>query len=393
METRPRTLKQYPVLLDQGTVACRGVGAGPVVVLGKDEDLEHFPPGGVLVLKHTSPRYGPIIPRAAAIVADHGSLTGHMALMARQYRIPTILNAGNATRVLKPGQEVTVDANYNNVYAGIIPELLEQPRPAGADLAETPVFQILQGVIQQVVPLNLLDPRDPAFTPEHCRTLHDLARYAHEMAMQEMFRLTESEFQGGWAWLDLETDPPLAVRVLDLGGGTRPGWRRRLRPAQIDSSPFRAYWQGLKSLAGAEPAAEAAFPEESYALLSRDYLNLHLSLGSLLITVEAYLTEEVNDNYLTLQFRGGGPAGEAQETLARFVETVLDRLDFHHRRQGDLIRARLAKYPQTGMAPRLQELGRLTLYCQRLTGADLSEALLDWYVHDFWGENPQKPEG
>ncbi len=211
--------------------------------------------------------------------------------------------------------------------------------------------------------------------------------------MQEMFRLTESEFKGGWAWLDLETDPPLAVRVLDLGGGTRRGWRRRLRPAQIDSSPFRAYWQGLKSLAGAAPAAAAAFPEESYALLSRDYLNLHLSLGSLLITVEAYLTEEVNDNYLTLQFRGGGPAGEAQETLARLIETVLDRLDFHHQRQGDLIRARLAKYPQADMAPRLQELGRLTLYCQRLTGADLSEALLDWYVHDFWGENPQKPEG
>ncbi len=392
VETRPRTLKQYPVLLDQGTVACRGVGAGPVVMLGKDEDLDHFPPGGVLVLKHTSPRYGPIISRAAAIVADHGSLTGHMALMARQYRIPTILNAGNATRVLKPGQEVTVDANYNNVYAGTIPELLEQPRPAGADLALTPVFQILKGVIQQVVPLNLLDPRDPAFTPEQCRTLHDLARYAHEMAMREMFRLTESEFQRGWAWLDLETDPPLKVRVLDLGGGVRLGWRRRLRPAQIDSSPFRAYWQGLKSMTVKEPAAAAAFPEQSYALLSKDYLNLHLSLGSLLITVEAYLSEEVNDNYLTLQFRDGGPAGEAQETLARFVESVLDRLDFHHQRQGDLIRARLAKYPQAGMAQRLQELGRLTLYCQRLTGADLSEALLDWYVSDFLRENPQKQE-
>jgi hypothetical protein len=88
---------------------------------------------------------------------------------------------------------------------------------------------------------------------------------------------------------------------------------------------------------------------------------------------------------LTLQFRGSGPAGEAQETLARFAETVLDRLDFHHRWQGDLIRARLAKYPQAGLAQRLQELGRLTQYCQRLTGADLSEALLDWYVHDFWG--------
>ena len=245
VETRPRTLKQYPVLLDQGTIACRGVGAGRVVILGQDDEVAAFPQGGVLVLKHTSPRYVPIIPRAAAIVADHGSLTGHMALMARQYQIPTILNAGLATRVLQPGQEVTVDANYNNVYAGIIPELTEQPRPAGADMAETLVFQTLKGVIQKVVPLNLLDPQEANFTAEGCRTLHDLARFAHEMAMREMFRLAAGAVKGGWI-LDLETEPVLKIRVLDLGGGVHPGWRRRLRPAQIDSHPF----PGL--LAGAE---------------------------------------------------------------------------------------------------------------------------------------------
>ncbi len=43
-----------------------------------------------------------------------------MALLAREFQVPTILNTGVATQILQPGQEVTVDANYNNVYAGVI---------------------------------------------------------------------------------------------------------------------------------------------------------------------------------------------------------------------------------------------------------------------------------
>ena len=80
---------------------------------------------------HTSPKYVTVMPQAAAIITDAGSPTGHMALLAREFQVPTILNTGKATQILQPGQEVTVDANYNNVYAGIITELLEpnDPRP------------------------------------------------------------------------------------------------------------------------------------------------------------------------------------------------------------------------------------------------------------------------
>ena len=80
-EGKTRTLKQYPVLLDQGSVACRGVGAGPVVLVRRDEDLKNFPPGGVLVARHTSPKYVTVMPQAAAILTDAGSPTGHMALL------------------------------------------------------------------------------------------------------------------------------------------------------------------------------------------------------------------------------------------------------------------------------------------------------------------------
>jgi len=119
-EPPARTLKEHAVLIDQGTVACRGVGAGPVFLVRRAEDLKNFPDGSVLVARHTSTKYVTVMPQTAAIITDAGSPTGHMALLAREFQVPTILNTGNATQILEPGQVVTVDANYNNVYDGLI---------------------------------------------------------------------------------------------------------------------------------------------------------------------------------------------------------------------------------------------------------------------------------
>jgi pyruvate,water dikinase len=140
----------------------------------RDEDLKNFPQGGVLVARHTSPKYVTVMPQAAAIITDHGSPTGHMALLAREFQVPTILAAGNATLVLQSGQEITVDANYNNVYAGIIPELLEPRQPMADELGDSPVFRTLKEVLKKVIPLNLIQSpeRDlhPCQLPHHPRS-------------------------------------------------------------------------------------------------------------------------------------------------------------------------------------------------------------------------------
>jgi pyruvate,water dikinase len=399
-----RTLKQYPVLLDQGTVACRGVGAGPVVLVRRDEDLRGFPPGGVLVARQTSPKYVTVMPQAAAIICDAGSPTGHMALLAREFRVPTILNTGGATRILTPGQMVTVDANYNNVYAGRVAELLEADSDRPSDLADSPVFQTLKAVVQQVVPLNLINPRDEAaFTPENCRTLHDVVRYAHEFSMREMFQLATREVEAGGEVADLESDLPFKVRILDLGGGLKKGWGRKVRPSQVVSLPFQAFWLGLTAMRWpqAKPAGvkslssvfvkgeaevaqgEAPWRDQSYVVLSRNYMNFSIRLGYHLSTVEAYLTDQINDNYLTFTFRGGGSTPERRHRRARLIEAIIDRLDLNYRRQGDLIEARLAKYSLEKMEPRLVLLGKLTLYTKQLDMVLFSEGIVDWYIKDF----------
>lgn len=403
----PRTLKNYQVLLEEGTVACRGVGAGPVVRVHQGQDLKNFPEGGVLVARHTSPKYVTVMPKAAAILTDGGSPTGHMALLAREFKIPTIINTRVATQILHSGQEVTVDANYNNVYAGIVPELLEPRDSKKNELADTPVFQTLRAVVKKVVPLSLLNPEEATFAPEYCRTFHDIVRYAHELSMREMFKLTEGGVPGEGKVVELESDFPLKVSLLDLGGGLRRGWRPKVRPQQILSIPFKAFWEGLTAMrwpqdkpAGVqsfasifysteEEVAQGANPyqDRSYVLVSLNYMNFSIRLGYHLSTVEAYISDQINDNYLSFYFRGGGSTPERRERRARLIEAIIDRLDLNYRRTGDLIEARAAKYSPTEMAQKLVLLGKLTLYTKQLDMVLFSDGIVDWYIKDFLSEH------
>ncbi len=406
-EPKPRVFRDYPVLLDQGLVACRGVGAGPVVLVKTDQDLKNFPPGAVLVARSTSPKYVTVMDRTAAIVTDAGSPTGHMALLAREFKIPTILCTEKATRVLKPGQMVTVDANFNNVYEGVVQELLESEKREPHDLADTPVFQTLSAVVKKVVPLHLLNPQDPGFAPENCRSLHDVVRFAHEYAMREMFRLSESDLEGEVELVDLETDLPLKVRILDLGGGLKRGFRRKVKPSQILSVPFKAFLKGLtamrwpqgkpagvQSLASifggteADPSQGAnRWQDQSYVVLSHNYMNFSIRLGYHLSTVEAYISEQVNDNYINFHFKGGGSTPERRERRTRLIAEIIEHMDIHCRRRGDLIEARIAKYPQEEMANRLTLLGKLTVYTKQLDMVLFSEGIVDWYIKDFLREH------
>jgi pyruvate,water dikinase len=402
---RPRTVRGHRILLDKGSVAFRGVGAGPVVLVRREEDLKDFPAGGILVSRHTSPNFVTVMHLAEAIVTDAGSPTGHMALLAREFRVPTILNTGNATQVLVPGQEVTVDADYKNVYEGIVPELLEEKATDADELADTPVFRTLKSVLQKIVPLNLLDPKSQTFAPAHCRTVHDIVRYAHEHSMREMFKMREHGTTGNAVLLD--SDLPFKVNMIDLGGGLKKGVNRKSRPDQILSIPFKAFWEGVSAMRWpqAKPdnvksissvfvktdeqiaQGENPYRDESYVLISQNYMNFSIHLGYHFSNVEAYVSEQVNDNYLTFHFHGGGSTPERRERRVRLIEAIIDRIDLHHQRHGDIIEARMAKYSPDEMLKRLAVMGKLTTYTKQLDMVLFSEGIVDWYIKDFLREH------
>jgi len=104
-------------VLLKGAPASPGRASGPVcVVVGAKEGYK-VRKGDVLVARMTSPDFVPAMKRAAAIVTDEGGMTCHAAIVSRELGVPCIVGTETATRVLKDGMVVTVDA-----VAGIVTE-------------------------------------------------------------------------------------------------------------------------------------------------------------------------------------------------------------------------------------------------------------------------------
>ncbi|MFZ1020070.1 MAG: phosphoenolpyruvate synthase [Minisyncoccia bacterium] len=121
-------LKEYQLqkkskVLASGIAVGARIGAGKVRILHNAKNISLFKKGEVLVTEITDPDWEPIMKIASAIVTDKGGRTSHAAIVSRELGIPCIVGANNATKILKNGQEVTVDASgqVGIVYAGIIP--------------------------------------------------------------------------------------------------------------------------------------------------------------------------------------------------------------------------------------------------------------------------------
>jgi phosphohistidine swiveling domain-containing protein/ribosomal protein L39E len=96
--------------LIKGNVACRGFVKGKVRVLHNTKELSTFKEGEVLVTSMTTPEYVPIMKMASAIVTDEGGISCHAAIVSRELKIPCVIGTKNATKVLKTGDEIEVDA-------------------------------------------------------------------------------------------------------------------------------------------------------------------------------------------------------------------------------------------------------------------------------------------
>jgi rifampicin phosphotransferase len=98
-----------------GIPASSGTYTGPVRVVLTEADFSKLEPGDVLVAPVTSPAWSMLFPNVGALVTDAGGLLSHPAIIAREFHIPAVVATGNATALLRDGQQVTVDGT-----AGII---------------------------------------------------------------------------------------------------------------------------------------------------------------------------------------------------------------------------------------------------------------------------------
>lgn len=95
----------------KGTPANSGKAVGKVRVIIHDKDFPKFRVGEILVTNMTTPDYLPLMKKASAIVTDLGGITCHAAIISREIGKPCVIGTEIATRVLKTGDLVEVDAD------------------------------------------------------------------------------------------------------------------------------------------------------------------------------------------------------------------------------------------------------------------------------------------
>jgi pyruvate,water dikinase len=103
----------------QGQVASGGKMTGSVKIIPVDysdlnrvnTEMEKMKHGDILVAETTAPELMVACKKAGAIVTDMGGLMSHAAIVSREFGIPCVVGTKNASKILKDGDKVEVDAD------------------------------------------------------------------------------------------------------------------------------------------------------------------------------------------------------------------------------------------------------------------------------------------
>ncbi len=380
----------HDILAEGGEAASPGVGAGPVVRVLRDEDLEGFPQGGVLVAGHSSPKYMVVMPRCAAMVTEHGSVTGHMASLCREFGVPTLLGVPDALSVLPAGEVVTVDAWSARVYRGRVEELAGLGASREILMKDTPVYGVLTRVMELIVPLHLLDPKSKDFCEASCATIHDVMRLLHERSYTEMFRISDMASGQAGVAMRLAAVTGLDLHVIDLGGGLAEGAGQggKVTVEEVVSRPFLALLAGLvldgeqvrtprpvqlkgfmsvlgEQMLSSPTSGGQRFGDKSYAIISDKYLNFSSRVGYHYGVLDCYCGTTVNKNYITFSFMGGAADDVKRSRRARGIALILERLGFAVEVVGDRVAGRFQKFEAAVIEERLAAMGRLLQFTRQ----------------------------
>jgi pyruvate,water dikinase len=280
---------------------------------------------------------------------------------------------------------ITIDATENKVYEGIAEDLIKSfhsKSTTKSSFMRSPMHRIWQNVSKMIIPLNLTDPGSSEFAAENCRTLHDVTRFAHEYSMREMFSLYESaQYEETYAY-PLKFSVPLDIHVIDLGNGLKNTKEKKsITTDNIISEPFLSLIKGMTSpgirWAGPLPIdfkgltnllmsnivdssrSDRDLGSRSYAFISACYMNFFSRLGYHFSRLDAYASDEINNNYINFNFRGGAADPVRRMRRAKIITKILETLNFTVSHQGDHVLATIRKIPSQSILYLLSEIGRL----------------------------------
>lgn len=355
--------------------AAGGVGCGEIYFARTGEEIARIPEGAILVTPALKPSLLTFAARMNGVLSLAGSRASHFGSVAREMGIPVLV--GDVMDCFEPGELVTVDGMAGAVYDGCVEAVLT--RSCRDVQVSDRILDLYKGMIPSLVHLNLVDPHADNFSPSGCESLHDLVRYCHEMAVQEMFSLVDKRGLGMGSSKRLATSLPLVVYLVDLDRGLGSGADRKkeVQPDDICSIPMKSFWKGLsdKRVDWPEEMTHVDWEEfdrmsagifskdskllASYGLLAEDYLHLLVRFGYHFSEVDSLCGSVPGQNYIKFRFKGGGAGFDNRVLRLEFIAKALEHYGFETEIRGDMLLAFSARMDAKATARQLTVLGYL----------------------------------
>jgi pyruvate,water dikinase len=394
--TKIPEIKDEP-LLQGGTMAAWGQACGQAFCVNADHPVEQVPAGAILVIRETLPSSVQVLDRVSGVLAELGSVAGHFSTVCREFGVPLLCGLGPKVEAIEHGQIISMDAAVRVVYQGdLLPH--QAPVPRHESQKQLPFYRKLRKLLDHITPLHLVDagqgwpsvarardgeratPKAKEFTPESCRSLHDIIRFAHEQGVRTMFSLGDRLGVRSRSRKKLLSELPFAIFIVDVGGGltSSAAGEEMIKKDQIRSTPFQALWTGLThpsiqwqerthfnwkhfgEMTMADGIVRTEAPEfASYAVLGADYVNLNMRFGYHFTLVDCICGEDSSTNYCHFRFAGGGADFSGRLLRLDFIRTLLKDAGFLVESRGDLLDARVSALSSPEMQVHLVTLGRL----------------------------------
>ncbi len=129
----------------------RGNGASPGEIQGKAIVIPNLPSQSlstsipsqrILVINHINSDYLDILRESKGIITEIGGLTSHGAILARELGIPAIVNAKNATKIIKTGDDLLISGDQGKIY--ILNQINQTHKEKTSNLEINPEININQ---------------------------------------------------------------------------------------------------------------------------------------------------------------------------------------------------------------------------------------------------------
>ncbi len=390
----------------EGLTAQQGIGYGPVKIVRTLKDLDNIPEGAVLVSPRDMSNFVQVMKKVSAIVTEVGTPVSHMATICRELGVPCLVNVKGILDKVHDGMEVTVDAEDQKIYKGKVRELLVYRNSRAINVFESRDFRLLRRLLNAVAPLNLVDPLIEEFRMENCETYHDILRFIHEKAVQELIELGKDEKQliKGNITKRLDLPIPAGILCIDLGGGiSDDAPEDHCELQHIRSIPFKALLEGMTApgvwhttvmdvsfrdmvtsmINAPTDALDGQYSGHNIAIITREYVNLSLRFGYHFNIVDAYCSDFPRDNHIYFRFLGGATDITKRSRRAKLISEILKAYDLNVKTKGDVVTARMGNMQRKDMEYILGILGRLIGFTRQLDVHMESDAQIKRYLEAF----------